>query len=143
MKRVICLAAVLLASLAAAGNASATEVGGRRPLGLGFAIGSPTSLVGKYFLNRENAVDFGLAFWRYGHACTDAGPASTCNDFGYVGVVGDYLWQDTLARGTAQLDWHIGAGGRFWVGDQAYDHRVALFARMPVGLDLTFDRPNF
>ena len=37
-------------------------------------------------------------------------------------------------------------GGRLWVGDDDYyedDSDVALAARMPVGLDLTFDKPDF
>jgi hypothetical protein len=138
-----CLA-VTLVTLAAARPSHATEVGGARRLGLGFAIGEPTSLVGKYFLNSVNAIDFGLAFARLRRYCA-AGPPYRCERFGYVSVSADYLWQDNLAREGFRLDWHIGPGGRLSVSDAyyEYDDDVLIFARMPVGLDLTFQRPEF
>jgi hypothetical protein len=123
--------------------ASATEVGKARPLGFGFALGVPTSLVGKYFLNASNAVDFGLSFGRLGRHCANDGAPYNCDGIGNFGFFGDYLWHDTLARGTAQLDWHFGPGGRLWIGNDDRGDNVALAARLPVGLDLTFDRPDF
>jgi hypothetical protein len=52
----------------------------------------------------------------------------------------DYLWQDPIVAGSAaNLDWHIGAGGRIWLGDGSF----SAAARMPVGLDLTFRKPSF
>ena len=120
-------------------------MGSARRFGLGFAIGEPTSLVGKYFLNSVNAIDFGLAFGRFRRRC-DSGPGYRCERFGYVSVSGDYLWQDTLAREAFKLDWHIGPGARLSIADDYYyyyDEDVLIFARMPVGLDLTFDRPDF
>jgi hypothetical protein len=146
MKRLLLVAAVLIGTAFTAAPAHATEVGTARPFGLGFALGSPSSIVGKYFLSQANAIDFGVAFWRWGRRCEGGPPPGrTCDDFGYLGLAADYLWQEPLAAGTAKLDWHIGAGGRMWVGDDQYydDSNVALAARMPVGLDLTFDRPNF
>jgi hypothetical protein len=134
--------ALTLAYFGVGAPARATEVGSSRIIGLGFAIGAPTSLVGKYFLSSTNAVDFGLAFYRLGRRCYD-GPNIGCDRFGYVGLVGDYLWQDTLARGTAQLDWHFGPGGRMWLGNDGRGNNVSLAARMPVGLDLTFEKPEF
>ena len=125
-----------------ASPAQATEVGNRRTLGLGFALGAPSSLVGKYFLDGSNAIDFGFSFWRLGRRCR-GGPPYNCNSFGYVGVFADYLWYDTLARGTARLDWHFGPGGRIWAGNDSRGDDVVLAARMPIGLDLTFDSPNF
>jgi hypothetical protein len=126
------------------GPAQATEVGSTRRFGLGFAIGEPTSLVGKYFLNSVNAIDFGLAFGRLRRRCE---PGFPCDRFGYVSISGDYLWQDTLAREAFRLDWHIGPGGRLSFADDYYaadyDEDVFIFARMPVGLDLTFNRPEF
>jgi hypothetical protein len=124
--------------------AQATEVGGARRFGLGFAIGEPTSLVGKYFLSSANAIDFGVAFARVRRRCDRlAGPG--CERFGYVSLSADYLWQDTLAREAFRLDWHIGPGGRLSVGDDyyTYDEDVLIWARMPVGLDMTFPRPDF
>ncbi len=72
-------------------------------------------------------------------------PGRACDDFGYLGLAADYLWQEPLARAAAKLDWHIGAGGRMWVGDdQYYDDSNAGPRRAHArGLDLTFDRPNF
>jgi hypothetical protein len=127
-----------------ASEAHATEVGGRRNVGLGFAVGSPSSLVGKVFLGGDNAFDFGLSFFRRGRFCNDGPGPDDCDRFGLIGLYGDYLWTDTLARGTAQLDWHIGVGARMWVGDDRYqDDDFYLGPRMPIGIDLTFDRPNF
>ena len=146
MKRLTVVAsmvATLGLALGLTGVARATEVGLRRPLGLGFAIGSPTSIVGKYFLNSENALDFGLSFWRYRNGCYDRNGQLYCDTFGRMGIGGDYLWQEPLALGTAKLDWHIGAGARLWVFDDYYNHGTALEARMPIGLDLTFARPPF
>lgn len=150
MKRVIqafAMAAVLAVThLLAASSAQATEVGNRRNFGLGFAIGSPSSLVGKLFLGGDNALDFGVSFLRRGRWCRNGPGPDDCNRFSTIGVFGDYLWHDTLARGTAQLDWHIGAGGRMWIGNNGYydeDDELWLGARMPIGIDLTFDRPNF
>jgi hypothetical protein len=146
MKRVIfALAAAvgLAAQLGWSTPAHATAVGTAKPLGFGFALGVPTSLVGKYFLNASNAVDFGLSFGRLGRRCSNDGTPYRCDGIGSFGIFGDYLWHDTLARGTAQLDWHFGPGGRLWIGNDDRGDNVALAARLPIGLDLTFDRPDF
>lgn len=126
-------------------TAHATEVGGRRDFGLGFAIGAPSSLVGKVFLNSVNSVDFGVSLLRSGRWCRNVPGPENCDRFRTIGLFADYLWSDTLARGTAQLDWHLGAGGRMWIGNNDYDDEddFWLGGRMPVGIDLTFDRPNF
>jgi hypothetical protein len=136
----------LVAVMAPVRPSHATEVGGSRRLGLGFAVGEPTSLVGKYFINPANAIDFGLAFARFRRSCERA-PLYRCDRAGFISVNADYLWQDNLAREAFRLDWHIGAGGRLSVADEYYgvddDENVSLFARMPIGLDLTFQRPSF
>jgi hypothetical protein len=143
--------------LVAVPPASATEVGDSRNLGLGLGLGTATSLVGKYFIDRESALDFGVAFFRYRRGCwRDRRGVAYCDGYGdsyrngSFGLHMDYLWQDTLVRRSAKLDWHIGAGARFWHwdNDDYYyyyyrDSRSALAARMPVGLDLTFVRPDF
>ena len=55
----------------------------------------------------------------------------------------DYLWQSNIVRGAAQLDWHVGAGGRFvWWGGCSGDC-FAVAARAPIGLDLMFNNPGF
>jgi hypothetical protein len=135
------VAAVLL--LGAARTASATEVGYNRKFGLGFEIGDPTGITAKLWVAPTNAIDFGLGFWGYGFDdCTAGRP---CNHFGYNDGTfnADYLWQSNIIRGQAQLDWHIGAGGRaVWYGGCA-GNCFALGARMPVGLDLMFANPAF
>lgn len=125
------------------GSASATEVGRGRDFGLGFAFGSPTSIVGKYFVGGGNAVDFGLGFWSYGWRCSGPRDERWCddgNDFDLISINADYLWQDPIVAGSgANLDWHIGVGGRVWFGDGD----VAAAVRMPLGLDLGFRKPSF
>ena len=140
--------------LLVAASAEATEVGTRRTFGLGVAVGTATSLVGKYHLTPDSAIDFGLSFWRWRRGCYVRRGVRYCDDWGDnyrrggFGVHGDYLWQDNLVRQRAKLDWHIGVGGRLWHFDADYvwydgDRRTAIAARMPIGLDLTFARPNF
>jgi hypothetical protein len=131
--------------------AQATEVGSSRNLGLGLAVGTATSLVGKYFFDPRNAFDFGLSFWRWDRGCwRDNRGVRYCDRYyrnGGFGLNGDYLWQDTIARRSAKLDWHIGVGARLWSWDDRYypedDRDTAIAARMPLGLDLTFTRPSF
>lgn len=123
-------------------TAEATQVGRGRDFGLGFAFGSPTSIVAKYFVGRGNAWDFGLGFWRYGWRCNGPANRRFCdrnNAFDLITFNVDYLWQDNLITGSAQLDWHIGGGGRIWAGDGSF----AAAARMPLGLDLSFRKPDF
>ncbi len=126
------------------GSARATEVGYGRNFGLGFELGNPTGFVGKYWVGRTNALDFGLGFdgyyGSYGQYCTNNNNG-VCD--GRLTVHGDYLWQSNLVRSTAQLDWHIGAGGRVNIWNDANRSYVALGARMPVGLDLMFNHPSF
>ena len=151
----LCCAGVL----AAAGSARATEVGTSRNLGLGVAVGTQTSLVGKYLFDQESALDFGISFWRWRRDCwrdnrgylwCDRG-SRYAPRYGGLGLTAGYLWQDNLINRTADLGWHIGAGGRLWFWD-GYDYDgdgfdddddLAFALRMPVGLDLTFARPSF
>lgn len=132
----------------ASATANATEVGSARTFGLGFQVGDPTAIIGKVFVGSGNAIDFGLGFrgWGYGR-CRDRRGNYYYNCGGYgndFSLHGDYLWQDTLVRSQVKLDWHIGGGARliFWDswGDGGY---IEAMARMPIGLDLTFNRPSF
>jgi hypothetical protein len=139
VKRLLIVVGLFAAFFGNPSRAEATEVGRSRDLGLGVAIGSPTSLVGKYFVGGGNAIDFGFGFWTYGWGCNNRGYCEGRN-FDVVTFNADYLWQEGLVAGSkANLDWHIGAGGRLWVGGG--DPSIAV--RMPVGLDLTFRRPSF
>jgi hypothetical protein len=142
VKRLLILVGSCAVFFAKLPSASATEVGRGRDLGLGFAFGSPTSLVGKYFVGPGNALDFGLGFWSYGWRCSRADGRFCSGDraFDLVSINVDYLWQEPIVAGPgANLDWHIGAGGRVWLGGDDF----AAAARMPLGIDLTFRRPDF
>jgi hypothetical protein len=152
MRRVILTLVALTGLSGAARLAHATEVGNSRNFGLGVQLGDPTAITGKVFMGRSNALDFGLGFgggWGYyGGWCVDnLGRRYHCGagwDTNHYSIHADFLWQDNLTRSQVQLDWHIGVGGRLFLYDYgAYNHDVAFDARMPVGLDLYFDRPSF
>lgn len=145
--------------IASAAPARATEVGTSRNLGLGLAVGTQTSLVAKYLMDRESALDFGISFWRWrGRDCwRDNRGYLFCDRYRYapryggLGLTAGYLWQDNLVNRNVDLGWHIGVGGRLWFwdgwdydGDGLDDDDDLAFAvRMPIGLDLTFARPSF
>ncbi|MDX2019965.1 MAG: DUF3996 domain-containing protein [Deltaproteobacteria bacterium] len=146
--------AAFVACVGMARSGHATEVGNERTFGLGFALGAPTSLVGKVFVGAGQAIDFGVGFVGngYGYArrgCWDGRRYVNCgNGYSQLGLHADYLWQENLVYGKVTLDWHIGAGARMWILDQDNyvndgDGTVALAARMPVGLDLMFQKPSF
>jgi hypothetical protein len=146
MKRTVLTTLMAIFLLGAAAKAaSATEVGYGRRFGLGVVLGDPTGLTAKLWLSKTNALDFGLGFTNYGYGF---GAACYYDDQGFRHCRGyrdtsfnlDYLWQSTLVRGAAQLDWYIGLGGRiFFLGDR--DFNVA--ARAPIGLALMFNNPSF
>jgi hypothetical protein len=146
MKRTLLTALVALSLLGAmAGSAKATEVGYNRKFGLGIVVGDPTGLSAKLWVAPTNALDFGLGFWGYGvnNRCFNDG---TCPRYGYhSGTFNmDYLWQSNIVRGQAQLDWHVGVGGRaIWVGGGCGGDCFAVAARAPIGLDLMFNNPGF
>ncbi len=138
MKRLSIGIGLVVAGLGHVSRAEATEVGQGRDFGIGVAIGSPTSIVGKVFVGGGNALDFGFGFWSYG--CNDGDGYCGDGDLDVVTLNADYLWQDAIVGGSkANLDWHIGVGGRVWIGGGD----PAIAARMPVGLDLTFRKPAF
>lgn len=137
----------ITALVTTSGSAHATEVGSGRNFGLGFQVGDPTAIIGKAFIGGGNAIDFGLGFGAVGYnRCRHPnGDWYYCDRYGRdFSLHGDFLWQDNLVRQNVKLDWHIGVGGRilFW---NAFDEgdQVGLIARMPLGLDLTFNRPSF
>jgi hypothetical protein len=149
MKRTLLTAVAAVALLTAiAGSARATEVGYGRKFGLGIVLGDPTGLSAKWWIASTNALDFGLGFYGYGfsdNCYIDGAGRQVCNRFGYnAGTFNmDYLWQSNIVRSTAQLDWHVGVGGRaWWVGNCVGDC-FAAGARAPIGLDLMFNNPSF
>jgi hypothetical protein len=136
------LASLLIAG--ASGTAHATDVGYSRTFGLGLELGDPTGITAKLWVAPTNSLDFGLGFWGYGFDDGCHTSNGHCNNYGYDNGTfhADYLWQSNIVRGAAQLDWHIGAGGRVvWWGGCSGDC-VDLAARMPIGLDLMFVNPS-
>jgi hypothetical protein len=145
-RRSLALLPCIALALAWVDDARATEVGRSKDFGLGIAIGDPTSIVAKYFVSPENAFDFGLGFWRVSRGCRGPDDDDICDEggFGRLTFNMDYLWQQPIISGSgAKLDWHIGAGGRVWLWDDAAGGDFALAARMPLGLDVTFPKPDF
>jgi hypothetical protein len=127
--------------------AHATEVGTSRVFGLGVAIGEPTGIVGKLFVGRDNAVDFGLGFvgWGWRGRCQDPdGHWHDCrNRHEYFSAHADFLWEESFMAQPFRLDWHAGVGGRF-VDWYDWDYRAtALVGRVPLGLDFAFRRPTW
>lgn len=148
MKRVILTTILLVAAVAAApAPAQATEVGTARPFGLGIQAFDPTALIGKLFLDRNDALDFGVGFWGYGRCYDHNGPYYCDHTNQYFSVHFDYLYEETIVQAAPiKLDWHAGAGGRMVFHGYADDngtHDVALFGRIPLGVDLTFRRPSW
>jgi len=148
MKRVTLSAILVVATIAAvSAPARATEVGSTRPFGLGVQLFEPTALIGKLFLDRNNAIDFGLGFWGYGRCYDHNGPYYCDHSNQSFSVHFDYLYEENIVQTAAiKLDWHAGVGGRMLFhgyADNDGTHDVALFARVPLGVDLTFRRPSW
>jgi hypothetical protein len=128
-------------------TARATEVGYSRKFGLGVVIGDPTGLSAKLWVAPTNALDFGFGFWSgvNGDCFVDNNNQTVCANAGvHNGTFNlDYLWQSNIIRGSAQLDWYVGGGGRliWWGGCQS--NCVAVAARAPIGLSLMFQNPSF
>jgi len=144
MRRTIVMSffAALLLCVGVERQSQATEVGYGRSLGLGFELGDPTGFTGKYWVGRTNAFDFGVGFdGYYGGPCFNNNNVGNCGS--RITLNADYLWQSNLIKSTAQLDWHIGAGGRVNIWNANTRNYVSLGGRMPVGLDLMFNNPNF
>ena len=146
MKRTLLAALAAASILAVAHSAGATEVGYSRRFGLGVVVGDPTGLSAKLWIAPTNALDFGLGFWSGVNGdCFVNGNGDTICETAHNGTFNmDYLWQSNIIRGSAQLDWHIGGGGRFiWWGGGCNINCVAVAARAPIGLDLMFQNPSF
>jgi len=102
--------------------------------GLGLVLGAPTAITGKYYLNREQAVDVGLAY--------DFDDSFT--------LYGDYLkhWPRAFASQREaflrQLVPYIGIGGLFHNSKDPYRNRdnprsgesvTNLIVRVPIGIE--------
>jgi hypothetical protein len=149
MRRKTLLLALGLACVATfAGRAHATEVGTARKFGLGVQLFEPTAIIGKVFLDRHNALDFGFGFWGWGRCYDRNGNPYACDRYyDAYSLHFDYLYEENIVDSVVRLDFHVGAGARIFFGGYYYDadghHDSALFARVPIGLDLTFRRPHW
>jgi len=111
--------------------------------GVGFILGEPTGLTAKYYFNKKNAVDVGLAY-----------------SFGsFVMFYGDYLWhyydlikskRDRNKQFLSQLGYYLGVGAVVFIGGskakfekRAFTNEgrssVGLGVRVPFGIEW---RPN-
>lgn len=129
MKRFVTV--VALAGLLSGAHAQSTG------FGLGIMLGDPTGLSGKFWLNGDRAVDFGLAWGIYGK---------------YVHLHSDYLFHNTslfnVSKGQLALYYGPGLRVRSWSGGRYWNHgrwheydgsRISVGVRLPVGLAYLFD----
>jgi hypothetical protein len=118
----------LIAALAIASAAPATAQDTKH-VGVGFIVGEPTGLDAKFFLNNENALEFGLAWSLSGD-----------NE---LRVQGDYLWHRydliELSNGD-EMPFFFGVGLR-WVSVDEFDDVFGI--RFPIGLAYMFTNYPF
>ena len=105
--------------------------------GLGLELGAPTGLNGKYFLQSDRALNFGIGviYDRYYYDRRDG-----------LHLYLDYLFHpfSLTNNPTFQLPLYVGIGGRVWDfddyrGRDRYDDGYALGARVPLGLAFDFN----
>ena len=124
--RVMKLAIIFLVFLSSLARAAPPLVD---RFGLGFALGSPTAIVFKYYQDPSHAIDGGVGYW-----------------FGsYVDLYADYLWHFPKAFGSGKTASsfvpYVGAGGGFVIADQPvnnYDNYHPYFGvlvRFPLGVE--------
>ena len=100
-----------------------------KTFGLGLELGDPTGLTGKYFVQTDQALQFGV------------GGVFLFDRTGF-NVYGDYLWHPVSLASTEdfELPFFVGVGARFWTFTYADDTRVSAFGvRVPVGLAFDFN----
>lgn len=107
-----------------------------KTFGIGFELGEPTGLTGKYFVSDSGAIDFGLG-WIYRHYYYGNG----------AHLYADYLWHPTSLASTDgfELPFYIGLGLRFWDFDYCVNNFCdyggsAIGVRMPLGIAFDFNR---
>lgn len=115
MNKIIC--GVLVLNLFAISSVKAGD------LGLGAAIGNPTGVTAKYWLNNQNAID-GVIGW---HLYDGSFQLHT-----------DYLWHrfDVFKKSSFRMDLHFGAGLRLVSPYGKFGFRA------PVGLSHEFKKPD-
>ena len=116
-------ALVILISLPAApARADSVGVGSARKVGIGFILGEPTGLSGKYWLTHTDAVDFGAA-WSFVHEAS-------------FQLHADYLFHDfsVFHPSEGRMPLYYGIGGRL-----RFSHASRLGVRGVLGLNYMFD----
>lgn len=126
---------VALAWLTANAQAG-TEIGARRPFGLGLQLGTFSGISGKVYLgaSRANALDFSVGTG-YGERWTDSF---------HLHVTYSRHFAPLASGGGVTIPWRVGIGGFANTGDywgfQRYDGRGAILgARAPIGLDFDLE----
>lgn len=120
------------------GGRSSSSFSAKSTFGLGFELGEPTGLTGKYFLSDSRALDFGIGYvyetYYFGNG---------------FHLYADHLWHPAVLTSSPTLDipFYIGVGLRYWnfeycerVGNaDVCDGGSALGARIPIGISLDFN----
>jgi hypothetical protein len=124
----------LIAALALALAVPAMAAGETKHVGVGFIVGEPTGLDAKFFMNNENALEFGLAWSLSGQ-----------NE---LHMQGDYLWHrygliDMKNGDEMPLYFGIGARFIFTESDPGGNDDNIFGIRFPVGLAYMFTNYPF
>lgn len=113
-----------------AGRLHGRRFDANKTFGLGLELGDPTGLTGKYFVQSDQAIQFGL------------GGVLLFDHTGF-NVYGDYLWHPISLAGTEdfELPFFIGVGARFWTFEyNDPSERVSAFGiRIPIGIAFDFN----
>lgn len=135
MSLVIGVASCLVGSTAFAQNRprpQTTKFSANKTFGLGFMVGDPLGLAGKYYLTPSTAVDFGFGVIRL--IGDDA-----------IHVHADFLWHPAVVAETPPfiLPIYFGLGGRMASIDRGRDDidddEFALGLRVPGGIMMDFN----
>ncbi|HEY0189693.1 MAG TPA: hypothetical protein VGC42_01130, partial [Kofleriaceae bacterium] len=86
-----------------AGRLHGRRFDANKTFGLGLELGDPTGLTGKYFVQSDQAIQFGLG-------------GVLLFDHTGVNLYGDYLWHPVSLASAEdfELPFYIGIGARFW-----------------------------
>ncbi len=104
-----------------------------KEFGLGFMLGDPTGLAGKYYLGTDTALDFGLGYGGYYYRGRHGLHAHM-----------SFLWHPVVLAKPDPfwLPLYFGVGGRFLERgyfDDRYDRRPRLGVRVPGGIMMDFN----
>lgn len=96
--------------------------------GLGLELGAPTGFNGKYFLQPDRALNFGIGALGYFYERDG------------LHLYLDYLFHFKLLREESfQMPFYVGVGARLWNFDYPGDRANALGVRVPLGIAFDFN----